>query len=330
MADFYTILTTIGKAIIANKVALGGTLNITELAVGDGNGEYYNPSEAQTELVNEVWRDAIKQISIDPDNGNWVVIEAVIPTTVGGWYVREVGIFDEDGHLIAIGKYPETYKPELEAGSGKDLYIRMILEISNASVVNLLIDPAIVLASRKYVDDSLNAAVNPHDHSGAPGKTHYQKLTQVNSHESADTDAATTSIHHTLGTGQHQAAPGNHNHSLNSLGGLALASLATGDILRYNGSAFANVPGHSQLLAFPGWQKLPGGLILQWGDVNVTDNVNGSPVTFPVAFPNTCLLVLATDVGPGAYSYGCGNLATTGCTIYCLSDGGARWLAIGH
>lgn len=167
VSDFYTILTAIGKSKLANAQATGTTVNLTELAVGDSNGAYYNPSEDQTALVNEVWRGSINQIYVDSQNSNWVVIEAVIPTDQGGFYIREVGVFDDAGDLIAIGKYPETYKPALDSGSGKDLYIRMILEISNVSDVTLKIDPAIVLATRKYVDDELNDHNNdPNAHDG--------------------------------------------------------------------------------------------------------------------------------------------------------------------
>jgi len=156
MADFYTILSSIGKSKLANAQVTGTTVNLTELAVGDGNGSYYEPSEDQTALKNEVWRGSINQIYVDSQNSNWVVIEAVIPTDVGGFYIREVGVFDDAGDMIAVGKYPETYKPALASGSGKDLYIRMILELSNVSDVTLKIDPAIVLASRGYVDESVN------------------------------------------------------------------------------------------------------------------------------------------------------------------------------
>jgi phage-related tail fiber protein len=155
MPNYYTLLTNIGKAQLANAQVLGQALNLSELAVGDGNGAYMAPEEQQTALKNEVWRAAINQIYVDNNNANWLVIEAVIPETTGGWTVREVGVFDDAGNLIAVGAYPETYKPQLAEGSGRDLYIRMILEISNTAQVELKIDPAIVLATRDYVDRSL-------------------------------------------------------------------------------------------------------------------------------------------------------------------------------
>lgn len=154
--NFYTILTNVGKAKIANAASLGTKVNMTQLAVGDGNGAYYNPTENQTSLRHEVWRGIINTIHTDGQNPNWIVLETVIAANVGGFTVREVGVFDADGDLIAVGKYPETYKPVLSDGSAKDLYIRMILEVTNASSVSLKIDPSVVLASKKYVDDSVN------------------------------------------------------------------------------------------------------------------------------------------------------------------------------
>lgn len=173
--SFYTLLTTIGAARLANAQATSTTVDLVELAVGDGEaGAAYNPTEAQTELKNEVWRGDINQIYVHAENANWIVIEAVVPEEVGGWFVREVGIFDGDDNMIAVGKYPETYKPELAEGSAKDLYIRMILQISNTGDVELKIDPAIVLATRKYADDKMIAhlaAVDPHTQYAVPDAT---------------------------------------------------------------------------------------------------------------------------------------------------------------
>jgi len=156
MADFYTLLTLVGQGKLANGQVTGIPVQFTHMAVGDGlNGAYYNPSEDQEALKHEIWRGAINQIYLHPDNPNWIVAEVVIPTDAGPFYVREVGIFDADGDMIAVGKYPETYKPVLAGGAAKDLNIRMVLEVSNTAVVTLKIDPAIVLSTRSFVDSSL-------------------------------------------------------------------------------------------------------------------------------------------------------------------------------
>ena len=150
--QFYSILTSIGKAKIANANVLGTKLNLTTLALGDGNGEYYNPAESQEALVNEVWRGNVGAIATDSENLNWIVIETIIAGNVGGFFIREVGVFDDEGSLIAIGKYPETYKPILSDGATKDLIIRMILEVDNASSVTLKIDPTSVIATKKDIE----------------------------------------------------------------------------------------------------------------------------------------------------------------------------------
>lgn len=167
MADYYTLLTTIGRAKLANAHVTGVAVQITEFAVGDGGGVVYNPAEDATGLAGETFRAAPNQIYTDPDNPSWLVIEAVVPETTGGFYVREAGVFDIDGDMIAIAKYPETYKPTLAEGSGKDLYVRMVLEFSNTSDVVLKIDPAIVLATRKHVTDQIAAHAVTRDHPAA-------------------------------------------------------------------------------------------------------------------------------------------------------------------
>lgn len=154
MANFYTVLTETGQAKMANAIALGTTIEITALAVGDGGGVLPNPDSTRTTLVNETRRASINRVEVDADNPSWLIVEQVLPPDVGGWTIREVGIFDAAGDLIGYGNYPETYKPTLDQGSGRTLAIRMVLEVSHTSAVTLKVDPSVVLATRKYVDDS--------------------------------------------------------------------------------------------------------------------------------------------------------------------------------
>ncbi|MHA6912986.1 phage tail protein [Ralstonia pseudosolanacearum] len=162
--EFFTILTAVGRNKLAAAVAAGTQLALTQMAVGDGdNGAYYNPIEGQTALKHEVWRGAINHLYVDPNNANWIVAELVIPDDVGGWYIREVGLFDSAGALFAVGKYPESYKPILSSGSNKQLYVRMIMEVSNTSAVTLLVDPSVVLANRQYVDSKIASEINKLD-----------------------------------------------------------------------------------------------------------------------------------------------------------------------
>jgi len=151
--NYYMVLTAVGAAKKTNKEALGQSLDLTELAVGDGSGAYVAPDQNWTALNNEVDRVAINQIYQDPDNATYLVVEAVIPQNIPvGYYIREVGIFDVDGDMIMVGAYPQTYKPTLAEGAARDLYIRAISEIGNTSSVELKIDPSIVLSTRQYVD----------------------------------------------------------------------------------------------------------------------------------------------------------------------------------
>lgn len=151
MATYYTLLTKIGQARIANAVALNQKVNLTYMAVGDGNGNPTTPNENQTTLVREKYRATINQLTVDPDNPNYLVAELIVPTTVGGWSIYEVGVFDDQNQLIAVANFPATYKPELVEGSGRDLIVRIIIQVSNTSVVTLKIDPAITLASQAWV-----------------------------------------------------------------------------------------------------------------------------------------------------------------------------------
>ena len=152
--QFYTILTSVGKAKIANAAALGRKVELTELALGDGGGSYYNPTEDQTSLRNEVWRGAIGTVAVDEENPTWIIIQTVVPSQHGGFMIREAGVFDNEGDLIAVGKYPETYKPAAADGSIKDLVIRMILEVSNTASVVLRVNPTVILATQQQVNEA--------------------------------------------------------------------------------------------------------------------------------------------------------------------------------
>lgn len=150
---FYTLLTDIGAAKLASAAALGVPLKITHMAVGDGGGTLPTPDAKQTALVNEKRRAALNMLYIDPQNSSQIIAEQVIPENEGGWWIREVGVFDESGALIAVGNCPESYKPQLAEGSGRTQTVRMVLITSSTDNITLKIDPAVVLATRKYVDD---------------------------------------------------------------------------------------------------------------------------------------------------------------------------------
>jgi phage-related tail fiber protein len=152
MADYYTLLTNAGIAYETACKAAGLPIKLSQLSVGDGGGAVYNPAATDTALKREVWRGPLNALFQEEKNPSWLLAEVTIPPDVGGWYVREAGIWTDTGILYAIVKYPESFKPVLAtSGSGKEFYIRSIFETSNASLVTLLIDDTVVKATRAWV-----------------------------------------------------------------------------------------------------------------------------------------------------------------------------------
>ena len=155
VTKYFALLTNVGAAKLAKATALGTEVEITQMAVGDGNGTLPTPNPAQTALTHEQRRAQLNMLTIDPVNTNQIIAEQVIPEEVGGWWIREIGLFDKDGDMIAVANCAETYKPQLQEGSGRVQVIRVILIVSSTEAVTLKIDPSVVLATRKYVDDAV-------------------------------------------------------------------------------------------------------------------------------------------------------------------------------
>ncbi|WP_410698099.1 tail fiber protein [Citrobacter freundii] len=153
---FKTIITTAGAAKLAAATVPGGKkVNFTAMAVGDGGGVLPEPNVGQVKLINEVWRHALNKISQDNKNKNYIVAELVIPPEVGGFWMRELGLYDDAGTLIAIANMAESYKPELAEGSGRAQTCRMVIIVSSIASVELSIDATTVMATQDYVDDKL-------------------------------------------------------------------------------------------------------------------------------------------------------------------------------
>ncbi|MGN2347315.1 phage tail protein, partial [Clostridium cagae] len=149
---FYSILTNIGKAKVANSIGLGTKINFAKMKIGDGGGSYYEPTESQTDLKNVVWEGNINHVTVDEKNPNWIHIEVMIPSTVGGFTIREYGAFDDENNLIGICKCAETYKPVIADGSTKELLLDLILCVVNTDTVELKIDPTIIFAKKGEVE----------------------------------------------------------------------------------------------------------------------------------------------------------------------------------
>ncbi|EAW6175119.1 phage tail protein, partial [Salmonella enterica] len=226
---FYTLLTDWGMAKIASALADKKQIHLQKMAVGDGGGQYYEPTASQTNLRHEVWRGEMNTLTVAPNNPNWLIAELVLPEDVGGWYVREVGVFDDEGELIAIGKFPESYKPLLPGGCGKQVCIRLIMEVSNTTAVTLTVDPSIVLATRDYVD----ARLDEHEHStNHPDATLTQKgFTQLSNATDSDdeTKAATPKAVKAA-----MAEARNHTHTWNQISGVPDGTLTQKGIVKLN------------------------------------------------------------------------------------------------
>ncbi|MDU7218521.1 MAG: phage tail protein [Citrobacter freundii] len=195
---YFALLTNIGAAKLAKATALGTKVEITQMAVGDGNGVLPTPDPAQTALIHEIRRAPLNMLTIDPANPSQIIAEQVIPEDVGGWWIREIGLFDKDGDMIAVANCAETYKPQLQEGSGRVQAIRVILIVSSTEAVTLKIDPAVVLATRQYVDNKIievksyaDGLMRSHEQSrNHPDATTTAKgFTQLNSSVTDDSEA---------------------------------------------------------------------------------------------------------------------------------------------
>ncbi|WP_320338089.1 phage tail protein [Citrobacter koseri] len=318
---YFALLTNIGAAKLANATALGAQVEITQMAVGDGNGVLPTPNPAQTALTHELRRAQLNMLTIDPVNTNQIIAEQVIPEDVGGWWIREIGLFDKDGDMIAIANCAETYKPQLQEGSGRVQVIRVILIVSNTEAVTLKIDPSVVLATRKYVDDAVIEvkayaddvmkkhvdAANPHD----------QYPLIANALKEIAEAGLVAEVLKNLG-----------------LGDIALAGVGTG---LNSANGYAEVP-----LVISGAKKT---LLIQWGYTSTTGSNGQGTATFPVAFSAAPLFLGLTEgtsisSGPNSvcvWSQALGNVSATGFTALAtkpwatalVSGESANYLAVG-
>lgn len=251
MSNFGAILTTAGAAKLANAIALGVPLKLTQMAVGDGNGQPVAPDPAMNAIPGEKRRAAINTLFADPLAASQLVAEQIIPEDVGGWWIRCVGLYDDSNTLIAIANVPDTYKPLLTSGAGRTQIIRMVLIVSDTNAVELKIDPAVVLATRQYVDEVMKAHKESRDHPAASeDEKGFSRLASQ-----AQTNA-----------------------------GIADDVVITPKKMKWGFSINLSPTGY---IIMPAWL---GGLIIQWG-ILTTETAGKAFVTFPVAYPNACLNV---------------------------------------
>lgn len=298
---YFALLTNIGAAKLANATALGAQVEITQMAVGDGNGVLPTPNPAQTALTHELRRAQLNMLTIDPVNTNQIIAEQVIPEDAGGWWIREIGLFDKDGDMIAVANCAETYKPQLQEGSGRVQVIRVILIVSSTEAVTLKIDPSVVLATRKYVDD---AVIEVKAYADDVMKKH---VAAANPHKQYPLIANAL---------KEMVDAGLVNQILENLGlgEAAKRDVGTGSNQLPDMSAFGMSRNGKTA-----WDILPNGMIRQAGTVTLTPvgsfnaQVLGGVtyythyyrVNFPRQFPNAQIATLATLA-----SYGYSNQAT--------------------
>ncbi|SFU01498.1 phage tail protein [Halomonas saccharevitans] len=329
MPQFYTLLTDTGQAKLANAVALGQTIEITELAVGDGSGSLPEPDSSAEALVNEVRRAPINASQTDPDNPSWIVVEQVLPPDVGGWTIREIGIYDVDGDLIGIGNYPETYKPVLAEGSSRTQTVRFVLEVSDTAAVTLKVDPTVVLATREYVDQERaeHEAGRAHPLATDTERGMVIKATQT------EVDAGMDDGKFITAKKLKAWATSWVKQATETVAGmLKVATQAQVDAgtddkmavtpkkLRWGIAYDLSTPGY---LILPSWL---GGLTFQWGYVQSSGTTS---ITWPVAFTTECLGVVSTGADStgslGRFTHY--NLSTAGCSI--SAEKASYWLAFG-
>ncbi|MFK0032978.1 phage tail protein [Pseudomonas monteilii] len=169
-SQFFAILTEIGEAKQANADAFGVPWTIAQMGVGDANGTDPIPERTQTRLINECRRAPLNELKLDPANPNIIIAEQVIPPDVGGWWIREIGLYDADGDLVAVANCAPSFKPLLSQGTGKTQIVRLNIVVTSAANVQLKIDPSVVLATREYVD-SRTYPYTPVQQGGGIGQT---------------------------------------------------------------------------------------------------------------------------------------------------------------
>lgn len=148
---YFSLVTTAGRNKLAASAAGGPAVSITHFAIGDGNGADTNPTAASTALVREVWRTPVESVVVDPDNPSAVLVTAIIPTTAGGWWMREFGVFDNAGTMIAVARPVSQYKPTALEGQLEDIRYEFQIIVGETANVTLLVDPSVLLASRDWV-----------------------------------------------------------------------------------------------------------------------------------------------------------------------------------
>ncbi|HAU9356479.1 TPA: phage tail protein [Escherichia coli] len=192
---FKTIITTAGAEKLAASASDGGKkVTPAVMAVGDGGGTLPDPDAKQTALINEVWRHDLNRVFIDNTSKNTVVAELIIPAETGGFWMRELGLYDDEGTLIAVANMAESYKPRIAEGTGRSQICRMVIAVSNIETISLTVDSTVVTATKEYVDNLLEEHEKSRNHprasQAAPGLVQLSSQTDLDSEIMAATPKA--------------------------------------------------------------------------------------------------------------------------------------------
>lgn len=301
---YFALLTSQGAAKLANATALGTKLQIIEMALGDGGGTLPTPDASQTRLIGEKRRAPLNSLTVDAANSSQIIAEQIIPESEGGFWIREIGLFDADGVLIAVANCAETYKPQLQEGSGRTQTVRMILIVNSTTAVTLKIDPSVVLATRKYVDDAVievkdyaDSLMAAHLKAADPHTQYAPKASPNFTGKPSAPTAALTANDKQLATTEFVQG---------IIGALSLGAASKRGV----GTGLNQIPDMSSftgLFEAAGYVTLPGGFICQWsGPVSCAQAsstvMSKKTWTFKTAFPNACLGVFPTMAKVNTYN----------------------------
>lgn len=301
--QFMAILTAVGEAKQANAIALGIPWVITQMGVGDASGTDPTPDRLQPSLINERRRAPLNQLKPDPDNEAIIIAEQVIPENVGGWWIREVGLYDEDGDLVAVANCPPTFKPELSQGSGRTQVVRLNILVSSTENIQLKIDPSVVLATRAYVDNLTIRATQADAEAGTDNSKIVTILRVFQALRSAAANATET-LRGVLRVGtQEEIDAGDLDNVVVSPKKLRMG--------------FVGSLGQNGFVVFPSWM---GSFIFQWGAVpnvgSLASNAHADAIiTWPLAFPSAVYRRYFTPSDPKIGMGDFTNSSLTGTTV---------------